>query len=78
VRWGLPTRIRLASKLLSSWLSAGLVKTNRVPRPLLYPRVGDEALTYLMFLLREVEFAGTVAGDTDLILIVRAPPATRH
>lgn len=62
-RWGLPTRIQLASKLLSSALSAGLVKTNRDPRPLLYPRVGDEALTYLMFLLREVEFAGSLLDN---------------
>jgi len=59
-RWTMPTRIQFASKLLSSAFSAGLVATNRDPRPVVIPRVPDEALEYLMYLLREVQFDGTL------------------
>ena len=59
-RWTMPTRIQFASKLLSAAFSAGLVGTNRDPRPLALPRVPDEALEYLMYLLREVDFEGTL------------------
>jgi hypothetical protein len=59
-RWTMATRIQFASKLLSSALSAGLLATNRDPRPLVIPRVPDEALEYLMYLLREVHFEGTL------------------
>jgi hypothetical protein len=59
-RWTMPTHIQFASKLLSAAFSAGLVATNRDPRPILIPRVPDEALEYLMYLLREVRFDGTL------------------
>lgn len=59
-RWTMATRIQFASKLLSAAFSAGLVATNRDPRPVLIPRVADDALEYLMYLLREVEFEGTL------------------
>ena len=59
-RWTMATRIQFASKLLSAAYSAGLIATNRDPRPVVIPRVPDEALEYLMYLLREVQFAGTL------------------
>jgi hypothetical protein len=59
-RWTMATRIELASKLLSASFSAGLVATNRDPRSILIPRVPDDALEYLMYLLREVQFDGTL------------------
>lgn len=59
-RWTMATRIQFASKLLSSAFSAGLVSTNRDPRPVVTPRVPDDALAYLMYLLREVQFEGTL------------------
>lgn len=59
-RWTMPTRIQFASKLLSAALSAGLVASNRDPRPVVIPRVSDEALEYLMYLLRGVQFEGTL------------------
>ena len=65
-RWTMSTRIQLASKLLSAALSAGLVGTNRDPRPLLWPRVDDDALTYLLYLLRGVDFAGTLLQNPYL------------
>lgn len=58
-RWTTTTRIQFASKLLSAAKAAGLVGSSRDPRPLTFPRVGDDALTYLMYLLREVEVDGT-------------------
>ena len=65
-RWTMSTRIQFASKLLSAALSAGLVGTNRDPRPLLWPRVGDDALTYLLYLLRGIDFAGTLLANPYL------------
>jgi hypothetical protein len=59
-RWTMATRIQFASKLLSAAYSAGLVGRNRDPRPVVIPRVPDEALEYLMYLLRNVQFEGTL------------------
>lgn len=61
--WTTSTQIQCASKLLSASYSAGLVASNRDPRPLSLPRVPDEALEYLMYLLREVDFAGTLRDN---------------
>ena len=65
-RWTMATRIQLASKLLSAALRAGLVSTNRDPRPLVFPRVSDAALTYLLYLLRGVDFDGTLTDNPYL------------
>lgn len=65
-RWTTATRIQFASKLLSGAFAAGLVTTNRDPRPLAWPRVDDDALTYLLYLLREIDFAGTLLDNPYL------------
>jgi len=65
-RWTMPSRIQLASKLLSAAFSAGLVGRNRDPRPLTWPRVDDVALTYLMYLLRGVDFDGSMLENPYL------------
>lgn len=65
-RWKPPTLMKFASKLLTAANSAGLVASNRDPRPLRYPRVSDSALTYLLYLLREVQFAGTILDNPFL------------
>jgi len=62
-RWTLATHIQFASKLLSAAYAAGLVTSNRDPRPLGVPRVPDEALEYLMFLLRETTFEGSLLDN---------------
>jgi hypothetical protein len=62
-RWTMSSRIQIASKLLSAAYAAGLVDTNRDPRPLVTPRVRDEALAYLMYLLRDVVFEGTLLDN---------------
>ena len=65
-RWRTNTRIHFASKLLSAAYSAGLVSSNRDPRPLCFPHVADAALTYLLYLLRGVEFRGTLTQNPYL------------
>ncbi len=65
-RWTTATRIQFASKLLGSAYAAGLVGSTRDPRPLRVPRVSDAALTYLLYLLRQVDFDGTMMHNPYL------------
>ncbi|MEQ1506874.1 MAG: DUF1819 domain-containing protein [Myxococcota bacterium] len=62
-RWTMSTRIQFASKLLSSAHTAGLVQGTRDPRPLTLPRVPDDSLAYLMYLLRGVDFQGSLVDN---------------
>src|SRR5690606_10328960 len=54
--WSMATRVQMASKLLSSAYAAGLVTARRDPRPVVWPRVPDDALGYLLHLLRGASF----------------------
>jgi hypothetical protein len=65
-RWSGSTRLQLASKLLSTAHSAGLVQGKRDPRPIVFPLVPDDALAYLLYLLREVDFQGTLLTNPYL------------
>lgn len=65
-RWTMATRIQFASKLLSAAFSAGLIATNRDPRPVAVPRLPSVALEYLLYMLREVEVAGTLVSNPYL------------
>lgn len=65
-RWSMATRIQFASKLLSAAFAAGLVGSIRDPRPLVLPRVSNDALTYLLYLLRDLEFSGTLLENPYL------------
>lgn len=64
-RWAESTCVQFASKLLSASCEAGLV-TRRDPRSLLLPKVSDHALAYLMYLLRETRFEGTLTANPYL------------
>ncbi len=68
-RWSMSTRIQFASKLLSAALAAGLVASKRDPRPVVVPGVSDEALEYLMYLLREIRFEGTLFDNPYLLSV---------
>ncbi len=57
--WGLATRKTLASGLLSTALAAGLIQGRRDPRGLTFPRIEDDALAYLLHLLRNITYVGT-------------------
>lgn len=65
-RWTIPSRQKLASRLLSSALSAGIVSGRRDPRQLVFPRVRDDALGYLLYLLRSVSFEGSIKNNPYL------------
>lgn len=65
-RWTVPTQLKFATKLLYAAHSAGLVGSSRDPRPLCFPRVDDHALSYLIYLLREVRFVGTLLENPYL------------
>lgn len=58
-RWQYPTKCKLASKMMTSAMTVGILASNRDPRAIQFPRVSNTALAYLMYLLREVEIAGT-------------------
>ena len=64
-KWGEATCVQFASKLLSAALEAGLV-SRRDPRALLVPKVTDQALAYLLYLLREIRFEGSLDDNPYL------------
>lgn len=64
--WTLPTRKQLATRLLSVALCAGLVSGRRDPRGLVFPRIADETLEYLLYLLRNVSFSGSLLDNPYL------------
>ena len=59
-RWAEATVLQFASKLLSAASEAGLVSPKRDPRALLFPKVPDLAIAYLLHLLRGVHFEGSL------------------
>jgi hypothetical protein len=65
-RWTVSTRVQFASRLLSCALDAGLLRGTRDPRELVFPRVPDQALTYVLHLLRDVQFAGSMVRNPYL------------
>jgi hypothetical protein len=64
-RWSEATLAQFGSKLLSAALEAGLV-SRRDPRSLLLPKVPDQALAYLLYLLRETRFEGSLTDNPYL------------
>ncbi len=65
-RWSEATCVQFASKLLSAASEAGVISAKRDPRALLLPKVPDQALAYLLYLLRGVRFAGTLTENPYL------------
>jgi len=86
--WTMATRTQFASKLLSTALAAGLVAGRRDPRQLVFPRIPDDTLTYLLYLLRDITFEGTLIDNPYLRSVglsgavlesrLRALPALRY
>jgi hypothetical protein len=62
-RWNISTRVLFAGKLLSTALSAGLLRSNRDPRVIMTPRVEDSSLEYMLYLLRYTQFKGTLLDN---------------
>lgn len=65
-RWALKTQIQFATRLLSGSLAAGLLGGNRDPREAITPRVPDEVISYLLYVLRETSFEGTLIANPYL------------
>jgi len=65
-RWEIPSKNIIASKMLTSALSAGIISTKRNPRTIRFPRVSDHSLAYLMYLLKEVSYCGTAIANPYL------------
>ncbi len=65
-RWQIPSRNKIASKMLTSASSAGILSSSRKSRTIKLPRVSDLALTYLMYLLKEIDYAGTAINNLYL------------
>lgn len=57
-RWAGATRLKFAGNLLTAAGEAGLVAGRTNPRTIVTPRVSDDALAYLLHLLREVRIEG--------------------
>jgi hypothetical protein len=65
-RWTLASRRRIASALLSCAHYAGLIATTRDPRPIQVPRVSDKALGYVLYLLKGIDFEGSIFDNPYL------------
>jgi hypothetical protein len=65
-RWTMATQIQFASKLLTAANAAGLVIGIRDPRPLAVPPIPNDALAYLLHLLRDLQFTGTLLDNPYL------------
>lgn len=65
-RWTIPSRQKLATRLLSAARSAGLVSGRRDPRQLIFPRISDDALAYILHLLRGITFKGSLIRNPYL------------
>lgn len=64
--WKPTTTRQMASKLMSTAYQAGLLDSAQDRRRIIAPRVPDEALSYLMYLLRDVSFEGTLLDNPYL------------
>ncbi len=68
-RWAPSTNLRLADGLLAAATEAGLCAPGFGRRRLRAPRITDEALTYLLYLLREVDREGGLLESPYLVSV---------
>ncbi len=72
--WTLATKKKLASRLLSVAYSAGFITGRRDPRIPVFPRINDEALTYILYLLRDISTSGSRLNNPYLRSVGLAGP----
>lgn len=77
-RWAPSTNLRIAEGLLAAATEAGLCAPGSGPRALTTPRVTDEALTYLLYLLREVDREGGVLESPYLVSVGLSGTVLEH
>ncbi len=66
-RWAVATLQKIARNLITAASEAGLCTAGRKERIPVYPPVSDVALTYLLYLLRQTRFRGTLLDNPYLI-----------
>lgn len=62
-RWSMSTRLKFSSNLITIGAEAGLIAPSSKERTMRAPDVPDEALAYLLHLLREIDFEGTLLDN---------------
>ena len=72
-RWTMASRAQLATQLMVTAKAAGLIENLKDPRRLVFPRVDDDALTYLLYLLRGTTIAGTLIDNPYLASVGLMP-----
>jgi len=65
-RWAAATTQRMCSGLMSTLHEVGYVEKTAALPPLSLPRVSDRALGYMLYLLRETEYQGTLGQNPYL------------
>lgn len=68
-QWAAATTRTATSKLLTTAFKAGLIESGRSPRTLTYPLVEDLALEYILYLLRETTFEGSILRNPYLVSV---------
>jgi hypothetical protein len=64
--WAAATSQRMAMALITCAAAAGLCTTTTGSRRLTYPQVTDQALTYWLYILRHLDFQGTLLDNPYL------------
>lgn len=59
-RWGFQTKKKIANNLISSASAAGLCSNKKGKKKLKYPQLSDLSLAYLLYLLRNISYEGTI------------------
>ncbi len=72
-RWTMATRAQLATQLLVTAKAAGLIENLKDPRRLVFPRIDDHALGYLLYLLRGVRCEGSLLDNPYLASVGLTP-----
>ena len=65
-RWSASTCIKFGGNMLSTATEAGLLRDRKDPRKLIAPRPPRPGLEYLLYLLRETEFEGSILASPYL------------
>ena len=65
-RWSATTSLKFASNMLSTAAEAGIIKGRKDPRQLTVVAVPDAAIGYALYLLRTVDYAGTLSENPYL------------
>ncbi len=68
-RWAVATLQKIARNLITAATEAGLCAAGKKERIPVYPSVSDVALTYLLYLLRQTRFEGTLLDNPYLISV---------